>query len=207
MKATQTGLMLGAALSLVLAMATAGCGPQTAIQSGGEAASSGAALIGGPFQLVDQDGKTVDQRLLDHRWSAVFFGYTYCPDVCPTTLQTLAQAKARLGGAAKDLQVVFISIDPDRDTPAQLKSYLATAAFPQPTVGLTGSPTQVAAAAKAYRVYYQKQGTGPGYTVSHSAVVYLMDPKGKFDRVITESLTPAEMAAQIQDAMRSGPKV
>jgi protein SCO1/2 len=168
--------------------------------------SSGTALIGGPFQLVDQDGKAVDQRILDHRWSAVFFGYTYCPDVCPATLQLLAQAKAQMGGAGKAVQVVFISVDPDRDTPAQLKSYLATPAFPQPTLGLTGSAAQIAAAAKAYRAYYQKQGSGAGYAVNHSALIYLMNPAGQFDRVMAESLTPKEIAAQIEDAMRIGPK-
>jgi len=190
------------ATSLVLA----GCGPSKPIQSGGEATSSGTALIGGPFQLVSQDDRPVDQSVLNGKWSAVFFGYTYCPDVCPTSLQTLAQAKTVLGAAAKDLQVVFISVDPDRDTPAQMKAYLAGPAFPQPTLGLTGSAGQVAAAAKAYRVYYQKQGTGEGYAVNHSAIIYLMNPEGKFDRVMAQSLTPAEMATQIRQAMDAGPK-
>ncbi len=190
-------LACGAGATLLLA----GCGPQAPAQ-GGAAQSSGQALIGGPFQLVDQDGKPVDQGVLDGKWSAVFFGYTYCPDVCPTTLQTLAQAKARLGDRAKGLQVVFVSVDPERDTPAQMKSYLATPAFPQPTLGLTGSAQAVAAAAKAYRVYYQKHGTGEGYTMDHSSVIYLMNPKGQFDRVLSESQTPAEIATQIGDAMK-----
>jgi len=204
MSATRTGLIL--VLATALSFALAGCGPQKPIQAGGQVQSSGVALIGGPFQLVDQDGKAVDQRLLDHKWSAVFFGYTYCPDVCPTTLQTLAQAKAKLGDAAKDLQVVFISVDPERDTPAQMKSYLATPAFPHPMLGLTGSPAQVAAAAKAYRVYFKKRGEGDSYLMDHSAVIYLMNPDGKFDRVVTESLTPVEIASQIRDAMQSGPR-
>jgi protein SCO1/2 len=204
MHATRTGLI--GLLAVCASLAIAGCGPRTAVQSGGTPVSSGTALIGGPFQLVDQDGKAVDQRILDHRWSAVFFGYTYCPDVCPATLQLLAQAKAQMGDAGKALQVVFISVDPDRDTPAQLKSYLATPAFPQPTLGLTGSAAQIAAAAKTYRAYYQKQGSGPGYSVNHSALIYLMNPAGQFDRVMAESLTPKEIAAQIKDAMRSGPK-
>jgi protein SCO1/2 len=188
------------ATSLVLA----GCGPSKPIQSGGEASSTGTALIGGPFQLVNQDGRTVDQTILNGKWSAVFFGYTYCPDVCPTSLQALAQAKTMLGAAGKDLQVVFISVDPERDTPAQMKAYLASPAFPQPTLGLTGSAAQVAAAAKAYRAYYQKQGSGEGYAVNHSAIIYLMNPEGKFDRVIAQSLTPAEMATQIRQATDAG---
>jgi protein SCO1/2 len=204
MSATRTGLIW--LLIVCASLAIAGCGPRNAVQSGGATVSSGTALIGGPFQLVDQDGKAVDQRILDHRWSAVFFGYTYCPDVCPATLQLLAQAKAQMGDAGKAVQVVFISVDPDRDTPAQLKSYLATPAFPKPTLGLTGSAAQIAAAAKAYRAYYQKQGSGVGYSVNHSALIYLMNPAGQFDRVMAESLTPKEIAAQIEHAMRIGPK-
>lgn len=200
MGSMRTGLMITLALFLV------GCGPANPIQGGGGSTSSGVALIGGPFQLVDQEGRPRDQSVLNGKWSAVFFGYTYCPDVCPTTLQTLAQAKAKLGGAGKDLQIVFVSVDPDRDTPAQIKAYLATPAFPQPTLGLTGSTTQVAAAVKAYRVVAQKQGAGEGYTVNHTAIIYLMNPQGKFDRPITESLSPTEMAGQIADAMKAGPK-
>jgi protein SCO1/2 len=184
----------------------AGCGPQNSGGSAGQTVATGEALIGGPFQLVDQDGKPADQLLLAGKWTAVFFGYTYCPDVCPTTLQTLAAAQQKLGGKAKNLQVVFVSVDPERDTPAQIKAYLAAPAFPKGTIGLTGSPAQVAAAAKAYRVYFQKQGTGEGYTLNHSSIVYLMDPTGKFDRVVTESQTPAEIATQIGDAMATGPK-
>ena len=195
-------LLAAAAAALWLA----GCGPQNTGGQAGPSASTGEALIGGPFQLVNQDGKTVDQSLLAGKWTAVFFGYTYCPDVCPTTLQTLAAAQQRLGAKAKDLQVVFVSVDPERDTPAQIKAYLAAPAFPRGTIGLTGTTTQVAAAAKAYRVYYQKQGTGEGYTLNHSSIVYLMDPTGKFDRVVSESQTPAEIATQIGDAMASGPK-
>jgi len=165
--------------------------------------SSGEAMVGGPFQLVDQNGKPTDQSVLKGKWSAVFFGYTYCPDVCPTTLQALAGAEAKLGDKAKDLQVVFISVDPERDTPAQLKTYLSIPAFPKNTIGLTGTSAQVAAAAKAYRVYYQKEGQGAGYTMAHSSIVYLMNPDGKFVTALTESQTPSEVATQIGDAMAS----
>ncbi len=204
MHAPRTGLIftLGAiAASLIVA----GCGPHASIGSD-RGAAGGEALVGGPFQLVDQDGKPADQSRLAGKWSAVFFGYTSCPDVCPTTLQALAQAQTKLGARARDLQVVFISVDPDRDTPAQVKAYLAAPAFPQPTLGLTGSPAQVAAVAKAYRVFYQKAGEGEAYSVSHSSVIYLMNPLGRFDRVLTESQTPTQIADQIRDAMASGPK-
>lgn len=162
----------------------------------------GAALVGGPFQLVDQDGKPVDEKILKGKWTAVFFGFTYCPDVCPTTMQALGAAQAQLGPKADKLQVVFISVDPERDTPAQLKSYLSNEVFPKGTIGLTGTPEQVAAAAKAYRVYYKKNGEGDAYLVDHSTAAYLMNPKGQFDRVLPYGIGPEEIARQISDAMR-----
>ncbi len=176
--------------------------------SGWEAAAAAAAAArprsAGPSALSAQEARPRDQHLLDGKWSAVFFGYTYCPDICPATLQTLAEAQDRLGPKASRFQVVFVSVDPQRDTPAQLKAYLSSSAFPKGVIGLTGSPTQVAAAAKAYRLFYQKQGSGDTYEVQHSAAVYLMDPKGRFDRVIAFGLPPDEMARQISDAMRGG---
>ena len=159
------------------------------------------AAIGGPFTLVNQDGKPVDQSLLNGKWSVVFFGYTYCPDYCPTTLTTLGRAMDALGAKAKDTQVVFISIDPERDTPAAMKTYISSRVFPKNITGLTGTPAQVAQAAKAYKVYYQKEGTGTSYTMDHSTVVYLMDPSGRFVRPISEG-TPEQDAQQISDAMR-----
>ncbi|MCC7268074.1 MAG: SCO family protein [Caulobacteraceae bacterium] len=167
-------------------------------------APQGQALVGGDFQLVNQDGKPVDQSVLNGKWSVVFFGFTYCPDICPTTLQSLEMAVDRLGPKAKDLQVVFISVDPERDTPQLLKTYLANDAFPKGVIGLTGTPEQVAAAARAYRVFYEKSGEGPGYTVNHSTASYLMDRKGRFNRVLAYGLGPDETAHQISEAMRGG---
>jgi protein SCO1 len=196
-------IRLGVAAAAALALAACG---QSSRTSGQTATSSGEALVGGPFQLVDQNGRATDQNLLKGKWSAVFFGYTYCPDVCPTTMQALAGAEAKLGDRARNLQVVFITVDPERDTPAQLKTYLSTPAFPKDAIGLTGTPAQVAAAAKAYRVYYQKEGEGEGYSMAHSSIVYLMNPAGKFVTALTESQTPSEVATQIGDAMASGAK-
>ncbi|HEY5105504.1 MAG TPA: SCO family protein [Caulobacteraceae bacterium] len=158
-------------------------------------------LIGGPFQLTDQNGRRVDERILRGKWTAVFFGYTFCPDVCPTTLTNLGQASALLGSRARDFQVVFISVDPARDTPAQLKSYLSSPAFPTGAMGLTGTPAQVAAAAAAYRVYYKRAGSGPDYSVDHTAIVYLMDPKGRFSQPVDDAAAPAQIARQIAGAM------
>jgi protein SCO1/2 len=155
--------------------------------------------IGGPFRLIDQDGRPVDQHVLDGKWSAVFFGYTYCPDTCPATLQALGAASRKLGNP-KDLQVVFISVDPDRDTPKQMKTYLESQGFPAHAIGLTGSPAQVAEAAKAYSVYYAKSGSGADYTMDHSAAIYLMDPKGRFTRPLTHEMAPDLIAQQIKAA-------
>ena len=160
------------------------------------------ALVGGPFELVNQDGKPVDARILKGRWSVVFFGYTYCPDVCPGTMQALSGAVDQLGARGKDVQIVFISVDPGRDSPATLRAWLQAQSLPEGTLGLTGTPQQVAAAARAYRVVYELQGEGADYQVNHSTAAYLMDPKGRFDRVLAYGLTPEQMADQIRRAMR-----
>ncbi len=164
-------------------------------------ASSGASLIGGPFRMTDQDGRPVDQRILDGKWSAVFFGYTYCPDTCPLTLQRLGAATARLGAKAGKFQVVFVSVDPGRDTPAQMKLYLSNQGFPRRAWGLTGTPRQVADMAHGYRVFYARHGTGDDYTMDHSAAVYLMDPHGDFVKPLDETQGPDAMARQIGEAM------
>jgi protein SCO1/2 len=157
--------------------------------------------IGGPFQLVDQDGRPVDEGLLQGKWSAVFFGYTYCPDFCPATLQQLQAATAELGPRAQELQVVFVSVDPERDTPEMLKSYLDGFRFPGGVRGLTGAPEQVDAAAKAWRAFYRKNGDGDDYMVDHFTGVYLMDPQGRFSTVLTHGMTPDETARRIRAAM------
>lgn len=165
-------------------------------------ATTGVAAIGGPFTMVDADGRTVDQSVLQGKWSAVFFGYTYCPDICPATMTALGAAKARLGAEADQLQTVFVSIDPARDTPAQLKAYLASPVFPRPVIGLTGSAEQVAAMAKAYKVYYAKAGEGEtDYLMDHNSAIYLMNPQGQFVRLIRPDAKPEDMAREIGAAM------
>lgn len=162
------------------------------------------AAVGGPFQLVDQNGAPTTEKALKGKWSAVFFGFTYCPDVCPGTLQGLSAATDQLGPKARDFQIVFISIDPGRDTVDQMKTYLSAPYVPKSTLGLTGTQAQVAVAAKAYKVYYAKVGDGPGYTMDHSTAIYLMDPKGRFRTVIPYNLPPDEIARRVKDAMREG---
>jgi len=157
--------------------------------------------VGGPFHLVDQTGAPVDQDVLRGKWSAVFFGYTFCPDVCPTTLAALGQAVGDLGPDAGRFQVVFITVDPERDTPAALKAYLASATFPAGARGLTGAPAQIAAVARAYHVYYQKVPQGSSYSMDHTAVVYLMDPEGRFVRPLDVGVAPPQIAQQVRAAM------
>ncbi len=175
-----------------------------AIQKGVLGGQSQTASIGGPFQLVDQKGASVDASVLKHKWSAVFFGFTYCPEACPTTLLALGQTEKLLGSKADDFQTVFISVDPGRDTPKVMANYLSNTAFARHTVGLTGTPQQVARAASAYHVFYQKAGEGADYQVNHSTITYLMNPSGDFVCVIPYGEAPQMMAGQIEKAMKQG---
>lgn len=165
---------------------------------------TGQPTVGGPFTLTNQDGQVVDQTILNGKWSLVFFGFTYCPDYCPTTLGVLNAVQERMGDKAKDLQIVFISIDPERDTPKMLKDYLSSDGFPEGVIGLTGTPEQTAQAAKAYRAFYQKVGEGEGYTMNHSLTVYLMGPDGKFRSAVAHDLGPDKTAKLIERAMERG---
>jgi protein SCO1/2 len=190
-----------ALLGLVLASGLlAACERKQARQA---VTSSGTAAIGGPFALLDQDGRTVTEKALLGHWSVVYFGYTYCPDVCPMGLQALAQALEKLGRKGEAIRTFLVTVDPERDTPAQLKQYIQSPAFPKNMTGLTGSPEAVAAAAKAYRFYYRKAGEGPDYLVDHAAMMYLMGPDGTLARPLGHTQTPDELATQIRDAMRA----
>lgn len=167
-------------------------------------AATGQPLVGGPFTLTNQDGQVVTEKILEGKWSLVFFGFTYCPDYCPTTLGVLNAVQERMGDKAKDLQILFVSIDPERDTPQMLKDYLSSDGFPDGVIGLTGTPEQVAQAAKAYRAFYQKVGEGEGYTMNHGLTVYLMGPDGKFRSAVAHDLGPSRTATLIENAMEKG---
>lgn len=172
---------------------------------GNEVVSYGRADIGGPFELVDQTGRTVDQSILEGRWTAVFFGFTHCPDFCPSTLQALDAARDQMADRADDLQIVFVSIDPERDTPEAMADYLQTASFPEGVIGLTGTPEQVRTAAEAYRVVYQRRDLeGGGYTMDHSLNIYLMNPEGEFAIPLSASLGPDRLANLITGRMEQG---
>lgn len=168
------------------------------------ASSTGQPSVGGPFQLVNQDGQTVDQTMLNGKWTLVFFGFTYCPDYCPTTLTGLAATKGQMGDKAKDLQIAFVTVDPERDTPKALKDYLSSDGFPEGVVGLTGTPDQIATVAREYRAFYKKVGEGEGYTMNHTLTVYLMGPDGKFRAPLAYDLGPEKSAQLIERVMARG---
>ncbi len=199
-------LFAGACIAIAAALAVVTMvvvGRQDAAEPG-VVSSTGQPQVGGPFQLVNQEGRTVDQTMLDGKWSLVFFGFTHCPDYCPTTMAALEATKQQLGAKADALQIVFISVDPERDTPQALADYLSSPDFPRGVIGLTGTPQQVRAAANAYRAMYQKVGEGEYYTMNHSLTVYLMGPDGRFRTAIAHDLGPERAAQVIERAMARG---
>jgi len=158
---------------------------------------SAAAAVGGPFQLQDQNGNAVSDADMKGRPFLVFFGYTHCPDVCPTTLFEISQVMQKLGQDADRAGALFITVDPERDTPAALKDYLSS--FDPHLRGLTGDPAAVAAAIKAYRVYAKKVPLENGdYTMDHTAMVYLMDKNGRFVAPFNLKQAADEAAAQLR---------
>jgi protein SCO1/2 len=189
-------------LLLVLASFLAGLGtifaivllvvrPETA------AMAPSAAAIGGPFRLVDQNGQTVTDQDLKGAPYLVFFGFTHCPDVCPTTLMELSDVLDRLGPDTARVGALFITVDPERDTSAELKDYLSS--FNPRFRGLTGDPAAIAAVAKAYRVYLKKVPLENGdYTMDHTALIYLMDKKGKFVAPFNLKRRPEDAAADLR---------
>jgi protein SCO1/2 len=154
--------------------------------------------VGGPFTLTDQNGRLVSDRDFRGKYQLLYFGYTFCPDVCPTTLNDVTEAMRKLGAKAGDIQPIFITIDPRRDTPPVLKRYVA--AFDSRLIGLTGTAEQIARVAREYRVYYAPHRTGPGpddYTMDHSSVLYLVGPDGRFLSAIPADQQGATLAADI----------
>ncbi|MEO0730090.1 MAG: SCO family protein [Pseudomonadota bacterium] len=200
------GLVLTAVAATLIGAGAAGAliyKPDLAKQAT-QVMTSGKALIGGPFELVTHDGKTVTDADFRGKPLLVFFGFTHCPDICPAGLQVMAEAMETLGDKADDVQPVFISVDPERDTPELMASYVS--AFHPSLIGLTGSNAQVQAAIKAYRVYARKvalDGSETEYTVDHSAFVYLMDKNGDFVRHFNHGIKPAALAAGLREHLAS----
>ncbi|HTT98333.1 MAG TPA: SCO family protein [Rhizomicrobium sp.] len=163
----------------------------------GRAVQSGTAQIGGPFTLIDQNGKTRTDADFRGRFVLIYFGYSFCPDVCPTTLQEMAVALDKLGPKRNRVAPVFITVDPARDTPDVLKIYMKS--FGPDFVGLTGSDRAIADAAREYHVYIKKHPLqGGGYAMDHSGVIYLMGPDGKFVTYYEDEIGPDKLADDLR---------
>ena len=155
--------------------------------------------IGGPFQLVNSQNQPVTEKSFAGKFLLVYFGYTFCPDVCPTTLNDVGVALGKLGNSADRVAPLFITVDPARDTPAVVGQY--TAAFSPHIEGLTGTPEQIKAVAEEYRVYYAKHVTGPGpgdYSMDHSSILYVMRPNGQFGGIIRADEGSDALAADLE---------
>jgi protein SCO1/2 len=189
------GLLAGAALG-TLALRTGGT-PEGRIET------TGKATVGGPFSLIDQTGKRVTDKDYRGKYMLVFFGYTNCPDVCPAGLQVMSAALDKLGHSADDIVPIFITLDPARDTPEKMASYVKS--FHPRLVGLTGSDGDIAAVAKAYRVYYQKVADDKNpsqYTIDHSAIFYLMDKDGTLLTPIPHTNDIDQLALALDKALK-----
>ena len=160
------------------------------------------AEIGGPFTLTNQEGRVVTNADFRGRWVLLYFGYTHCPDVCPTTINTMVGAIDALGPERAKIRALFITLDPERDTPAVLKDY--TGAFQGEVLGLTGTPEQIASAAGAYRIGYHKHliPEDNDYSIDHSAVIFLLDPAGRTVSVFSHETPPEQLAQRLKAALQ-----
>ena len=163
---------------------------------------SGIATIGGPFTLVATSGQNVSDRSYRGKWVLIYFGYTYCPDACPTALNNISVALEKLDSEARNLQPLFVTVDPQRDTRAAMADYLK--AFDSRIIGLTGTQDQIDRTVKEFRVYASREKSddgGDSYLVSHTSYIYLMDPQGEFVNVIQGGATGEEIAAWVRKEM------
>jgi protein SCO1 len=184
---------------LVLLFLAIGVAAFAAVLWGDQTGNGNAAIqIGGPFQLQDTSGAPVSNETYRGRLMLVTFGYTYCPDVCPTELQTISQAMSKLGPDATEVAPIFISVDPERDLPKRLQDYLSI--FGAPIAGLTGTREQIASVAKEYRVFFRKAGdtSSQDYTIDHSAIIYLMDRQGHYLTHFTFETSADTMASALK---------
>ncbi|MGZ5918780.1 MAG: SCO family protein [Hyphomicrobium sp.] len=187
----------GAALGLAAAIALLPDVRERLLPSIGQQVT-GKALIGGAFTLTDNTGKRVTDQDFHGKYTLVFFGFTSCPDICPAGLQLIAGALEKLGTKAQRIAPIFISVDPQRDTPEKLAAYVKN--FDPRLVGLTGTSEEIAAVAKAYKVYYAKvpsKERPDDYTMDHTSIIYVMDPKGEFVTHFTPSTSVDDMAAKL----------
>jgi protein SCO1/2 len=163
---------------------------------------SGTATIGGPFTLVSSSGQNVSERSYRSKWVLIYFGYTYCPDACPTALSNISVALEKLGAGARNLQPLFVTVDPQRDTREAMANYLKS--FDSRIIGLTGTQDQIDRTVKEFRVFASREKSddgGDSYLISHTSYIYLMDPQGDFVNVIQGGATGDEIAAWLRKEM------
>lgn len=191
-------LLIAAGIAILAVQVIEG-GPNT---SGGIV---GQATVGGPFELTDGDGETVTEADFADKYMVVYFGFTYCPDICPTELISIADGIDMMDAeAAQQFRPIFITVDPERDTPDVVKEYASN--FHDRMIGLTGTPDQIRAAAKAYRVYYAKQepeDPNVPYLMAHSSFIYVMDHQGRYVRHFSMGTQPEEIAAGLADILEN----
>ena len=191
-------LLVLCAAAMLLVAGIAGATWLVTTRTGASAAPAAPAVaVGGPFTLTATDGATVTDQSYRGKWLLVYFGYTFCPDACPTALTNISAALQQLGPLADRVQPLFITVDPHRDTPKVMADYVK--AFDHRIVGLTGSTAAIAAVTKEYGVYVAPQRSeGDDYLVDHSSFIYLMNPDGKFVATLSGAATGAQLAARLQ---------
>lgn len=197
-----TRSVLAAAALGVCSFSLSACNPDnnSTVAQSGTVIASGTAAIGGPFTLTDTDGNTFTQDNLKGQPSLIYFGFSYCPDVCPTALQKLGVIQSQLGKDSGDVQFVFVSVDSERDTPESLAPYISSRGFPDGLIGLSGTQEQVEQAVAVHRVYAQKvkdQQSAAEFTYDHSDLIILMNSEGTFEDIFTRDKTPQSIASAV----------
>jgi cytochrome oxidase Cu insertion factor (SCO1/SenC/PrrC family) len=193
-----------ALIVLTIAVAIAGLATYVTAPEMPPLAVSGKADVGGPFTLTAHTGERMSDADFRGKYMLVAFGFTHCPDLCPAELQVMSAALDAMGPEAERIQPLFVTIDPDRDTPADLADYVAQ--FHPRLIGLTGTPEEIAAVAKTYHVWYEKveSHAGPdGHLMDHSSITYLMGPDGEFVRHFSFGISPSALAEALLDAVKS----
>ncbi|MDZ4777977.1 MAG: SCO family protein [Alphaproteobacteria bacterium] len=192
-----------AAIAALISVFPVACAPAVKAPPA-RCATSGIQRVGGPISLVDQTGRAVTEADFADRPTVLYFGFANCPDICPTSLQTLRAAFDARSGGAPDVNVALVTLDPERDTTEILARYVSSDAFPKGLKGLTGTPAQIDAAAAAFKVLHQKreeQGSAVGYVIDHSSLFYVMDRAWKPIAIFPSEMTPADMSACLDAAM------
>jgi protein SCO1 len=196
------GLYLAVLLSIILAGAVYVL-HQRHLPPAAESVNAIRQDIGGHFALVDSGGRPVSDLDFRGKWLLIYFGYTRCPGACPTTLATMADTLTRLGALGDKVRLLFVTVDPERDTPQALAAY--TKAIDAKIEGLTGTPEQISAAAKAYHVDYAKRQVGDDYYMDHSTIIHVVKPDGSYAKFFFDTASALEMAQSLREMMRQEP--